>query len=87
MSKHSARGAAWEAQRQRVLQRDGWHCVYCSTPIEGSNATVDHVNPIAHDPGRTYSDDELVSSCRTCNGRKADRTTFRLDYTNPRWVR
>lgn len=86
MSRHSASGTAWEAQRQRVLERDGWTCVYCSTPIEGPNATVDHVQPIALQPGREYRDDELASACRSCNARKGNRPTLRVNYTNPRWT-
>lgn len=86
MSKHSARGPSWQAQRKRVLERDDWTCAYCRVHLEGSNATVDHVSPVALDPGKTYRDDELVAACRTCNGRKQDRTLVRLDYRSPRWV-
>lgn len=86
MSRHSAHGTAWNAQRQRILDRDGWRCVYCHTDIGGDNATVDHVTPIALNPDTTYTDDELVSACRTCNSRKGDRATYRVDYRNPRWL-
>lgn len=85
MSKHSARGAAWQAQRLRILNRDGWTCTYCGTHLEGDNATVDHIQPISLDPTRNYTDDELTSSCRLCNGRKQDKPLIRLDWHNPRW--
>ncbi len=85
MSKHSAQGEAWKKQRARVLDRDGWVCAYCSVDLAGSNATVDHVSPIALADGREYDDDELVAACRTCNGRKQDKVLVRTTWENPRW--
>lgn len=85
MSKHSARGTAWDAQRTRVLNRDGWRCTYCGINLEGSNATVDHVEAIALNIGKTYNDHELVAACRRCNGRKQDRPLLRATWRNPRW--
>ena len=85
MSKHSARGAAWEAQRKRVLDRDGWVCTSCGKALEGADATVDHIEPIADDPDRIYEDHELASMCRRCNGIKQDRVLVRLAWFNPRW--
>lgn len=86
MSRASARGRAWEAQRQRVLSRDGWRCTYCGVDLVGDDATVDHVTPIAHDPGRDYPDHELVAACRECNGRKQDSVARRIDYASPQWL-
>ena len=86
MSKHSARGKGWDDQRRRVLNRDGWICTACGRHLEGDDATVDHVDPIAHNTGKTYRDDELVSLCRVCNGRKQDRLLIRHDWWNPRWI-
>ena len=86
MSRHSASGAAWQAQRLRVLHRDGWQCTYCSKHLEGADATVDHVDPISQAEDKTYRDDELVSACRTCNGMKQDRLLVRLPWVNPRWL-
>lgn len=85
MSRHSATGAAWEAQRKRVLERDGWQCAYCGKALEGSDATVDHVEPISLDPGRVYADDALLACCRTCNGRKSDRPVMRMDWYAAEW--
>lgn len=85
MSKHSATGARWNVQRKRVLDRDGWRCCYCGTSLEGTDATVDHVEPISLDPGRTYRDDELISCCRRCNAVKGDRQLVRLEFANPSW--
>lgn len=85
MAKHSARGTDWAKQRQRVLDRDLWECGYCHKHLEGPDATVDHIEPISIDPERTYQDDELIAACRSCNGRKQDRTGIRTHYRNPRW--
>lgn len=87
MSKHSAKGTTWEKQRQRVLKRDAWTCLYCGDgPLQGSNATVDHLNPISLNPNTTYHDHELVTACRSCNGRKQDKQGIRIHYRNPRWT-
>lgn len=86
MSRHSARGAKWEAQRLRTLERDGWLCSHCGKPLEGSDATVDHIEPISLDPGREYDDFELVAMCRSCNGRKADQLLRRAAYFSRDWL-
>ena len=86
MSQHSARGATWEAQRLRVLNRDSWTCTACAKHLEGDDATVDHTDPIAHANGKTYADHELAAMCRTCNGRKQDNLLVRQDWWNPRWI-
>ena len=86
MAKHSARGADWDAQRKRVLDRDGWTCQNCAKPLVGADATVDHTDPISLDPTHTYSDDELRALCRSCNGRKGDKTMERQAWLNPSWL-
>lgn len=86
MSTNSIRGKAWEAQRQRVLQRDNWTCTSCGKHLEGSDATVDHVDPVVLNPGKKYRDDELVAMCRKCNGTKSDKVKVRLNYASPRWL-
>lgn len=85
MSRHSAKGPAWEAQRQRVLDRDGWQCAYCGKDLVGDDATVDHLEAIANSDTRDYQDDELVSACRRCNAAKSDKPLVRLGYRSPRW--
>lgn len=86
MSRHSAKGATWEAQRQRVLNRDDWRCSWCGKPLEGSDATVDHIDPIVNNAGRDYRDDELMAMCRKCNGLKSDKALVRQPYYNARWL-
>jgi len=85
LSEQSSRGAAWERTRLAVLDRDGWICTYCHKPLEGSDATVDHL--IAKNHGGTDDPDNLVAACRRCNGRKSDRVgDIRLDWFNPAWL-
>lgn len=58
----------------------GRRCVYCATPLDFENATLDHVFPVAkggaHDPGN------LVAACHRCNRLKADLlpTEFFMRY-------
>lgn len=89
MSKYSAHGAAWDAQRLRVLDRDGWTCAYCGKHLEGADATADHIDPLAamdEEAREDVQDHDLVAACRKCNGTKADRTAVRVDYAAPRWL-
>lgn len=88
---------AWKAQSARVKARDK-ACVDCGTT---DDLTVDHVEPfdvrkkrLAAEYGRevtdrevaaTYSDDELVTRCRSHNSRKGKRETIRVDYRAPGW--
>jgi Ftsk gamma domain/HNH endonuclease len=52
--------------RFRVLQRDGFRCVYCGQSAQdGAVLHVDHVVPVA--AGGETTEDNLVSACSTCN--------------------
>lgn len=54
--------------RVGVLKRDGHRCAYC-----GAHATtVDHLLPASR--GGLWTWLNTVAACRTCNGRKANRT-------------
>lgn len=78
MSRHSSRGAAWEALRQAVLERDAYICAYC----QGIATEADHVIPKAK--GGTDQLDNLVASCRPCNTRKGSKSLVRVTWFNPR---
>lgn len=84
MSKQSSRGSEWEALRLRVLNRDGWICVYCGKHLEGSDATADHVIP--KDAGGEDVESNLVASCRTDNGRKSNKVMIRMPWFNRNWL-
>lgn len=76
-----------KAQRDRILARDGHQCQYCGTPLDDSNATIDHVVPITltGSAGNDYPDPALVAACRSCNSRKGARLLVRLPFASPAW--
>lgn len=88
----STSNAAWSAQRERVLARDGWACTSCGVALVKSataldGATVDHVDPLVHvEADHVYLDHELVSACRSCNSRKGARVKVRQNWYNPLWL-
>ena len=84
MSKQSSRGADWNALRLRVLDRDGWTCLYCGKALEGSDATADHIVP--RDAGGEDADWNLVAACRACNGRKSNKVMIRMPWFNTAWL-
>jgi hypothetical protein len=54
----------WKKQRERVLRRDNYTCMYC-----GQEATqVDHIIPRKRGGGHDL--DNLVACCAPCNSRK-----------------
>lgn len=58
--------------RVNVYARDGWRCQYCGDRFAFGELSYDHVIPRARG-GRTDWDN-IVTACRGCNARKADRT-------------
>ncbi len=48
--------------KDRIFARDGYVCAYC----EGLADEIDHVVPYVY--SQDNSDDNLVASCRDCNG-------------------
>ena len=55
--------------KREVLRRDDYRCQYCGH--ESNRLTVDHIVP--RRLGGTYSWDNLVAACPTCNRRKGGR--------------
>ncbi|WP_084670284.1 HNH endonuclease signature motif containing protein [Microbacterium paludicola] len=84
MSRHSARGADWNATRLRVLDRDGWVCTSCGKELVGDDATVDHITPVSQ--GGSSEDWNLTSLCRKDNSTKGDRELQRVNWFNTRWL-
>lgn len=84
MSKHSSKGASWEALRKACLDRDGWVCGYCGRGLIGADATADHITPLAQ--GGVDELWNLRASCRRCNSIKQDRPFVRTDYFNTSWI-
>jgi len=80
MSQHSSRGPRWDAVRLACLQRDGYVCAHCG----GEANEADHVLP-ASMGGRDVLEN-LVASCKPCNGRRQDKLLVRISFVNPRWL-
>jgi 5-methylcytosine-specific restriction endonuclease McrA len=70
----AARGydAKWHRVRLTILQRDNWTCIYCNKHLVGSDATVDHVNPLSKGGDRLETSN-LVAACRSCNSQKSNK--------------
>jgi CRISPR/Cas system Type II protein with McrA/HNH and RuvC-like nuclease domain len=60
---------AYRANRTRIYKRDGYECAYCGSK---KSLTLDHVIPKSR--GGTNSWENLVTSCFSCNLKKANRT-------------
>ena len=59
-------------------------CVACSKDLIGGDWTIDHIIPPGDgEPNHDISN--LQSLCRSCNGRKQDKTIIRQAWKNPRW--
>lgn len=59
--------------KRNVFIRDKQICAYCGEHIKDiSHCTLDHVVPRAQGGKTTF--DNSVTSCKSCNGLKADRT-------------
>jgi len=63
---------AWRKIRLQILDRDNWRCHYCGKNVTGSDATVDHLQPLSKF-GATTDPSLLVTACRSCNSRKKDK--------------
>jgi 5-methylcytosine-specific restriction endonuclease McrA len=55
-----------------VLVRDEYKCQYCDKQLSYREATIDHVLPRSRGGKNTWHN--CVTSCRSCNRRKNDRT-------------
>ena len=83
------------ARKRTVHERDKWTCAYCGsralTNLERDEMTIDHIMPRSRG-GSTNDFGNLVTACRPCNGRKADRTPdeagmrMRLVPRPPTWA-
>lgn len=58
--------------RRGVIQRDGFLCRYCGEKGSAKTLSVDHVVPKSR--GGSFTWENLVCACRSCNIKKADRT-------------
>ena len=66
--------------RIRILERDGFRCVYCSKSSRSTYLQIDHVQPRAL--GGSNDDTNLVSSCQDCNTGKAAMLVVTPDWVS-----
>lgn len=69
--------------RTFVYQRDKFTCQYCAVKFNVKDLTLDHIFPKSK--GGENETTNLVTACKTCNNRKADRTPdeARMPLINP----
>ena len=58
--------------RENVYIRDDFTCQYCGDRLPARHLTLDHVVPASHKGKKVWTN--VVSACRECNQRKANRT-------------
>jgi 5-methylcytosine-specific restriction endonuclease McrA len=58
--------------RENVYIRDGFICQYCRVQFSTKILTLDHVVPVSHQGKRSWTN--VVTACRECNQKKANRT-------------
>ncbi|MBC7371872.1 MAG: HNH endonuclease [Bdellovibrionaceae bacterium] len=58
--------------RENVYIRDNYTCQYCGYQISPKHLTLDHVVPASKNGKKNWTN--VVSACRQCNQRKANRT-------------
>lgn len=58
--------------RENVYIRDNFTCQYCGVRHTFKNLTLDHVVPASKMGPKTWTN--VVTACKTCNQRKANRT-------------
>jgi len=58
--------------RRRVIERDGYRCVYCDDDLLGGEVHIDHV--VAEAAGGPTTYDNLQVTCRKCNLAKGTLT-------------
>ena len=51
--------------RKRIIERDGYYCVYCDEDLNNAEIHIDHVMPESKGGTTTY--DNLQVTCRKCN--------------------
>ncbi|OLE54933.1 MAG: hypothetical protein AUG51_06325, partial [Acidobacteria bacterium 13_1_20CM_3_53_8] len=59
-------------KRLRIYMRDHWRCQYCGEKGSAQQLTLDHIFPRSR--GGENSPINIVTACKACNNRKANRT-------------
>lgn len=62
----------WPVSRKNIIKRDRHTCQYCGKHLGKNEYTVDHVIPRSKGGKNTW--ENLVTSCRKCNSKKANKS-------------
>ncbi|MGF1531456.1 MAG: HNH endonuclease [Puniceicoccaceae bacterium] len=65
--------------RKAIFERDGYRCQYCGECHEDRFLNLDHVIP--RDQGGRTTWENIVTSCLTCNSKKANRLPHQAGFT------
>jgi 5-methylcytosine-specific restriction endonuclease McrA len=71
--------------RPYILERDGHTCQACSNPVDGADATIDHIIPKAITGVANNTASNLQTLCRSCNSKKGIKSNFRRAFVKPGW--
>ncbi len=84
------RSASISISRERLFARDQHVCGYCGGRFSESDLNIEHVTPESR--GGSNNWENVVTACRSCNQRKADRSPeeagmplLYLPYRPNRW--
>lgn len=70
--KKSSHGKRLRYSRVSIFKRDNFVCQYCGKEHERRELTVDHIIPKSKGGKSTWLN--IITACRACNWKKADRT-------------
>ena len=76
--------------RENIFRRDKYTCAYCRFIFPYRDLTIDHIMPKAK--GGTSIWSNVVTACKPCNNKKADRTPDQAGMhlhtkpTKPNWI-
>jgi len=62
----------YKPNRRNIFLRDNYSCAYCERQLEQGELSIDHILPKSRGGKETW--ENLVTSCKTCNCLKGDRT-------------
>lgn len=69
-------------KKAKIFMRDQYKCFYCNYAGTPETLTVDHIIPKSK--GGTSSPDNLITSCKRCNGAKSDTMPDELGIKIPK---
>lgn len=76
--------------RENIYKRDRYSCQYCLKTFLTRELTLDHVVPVSRGGPKSWTN--IVTACRECNQRKANRTPHQANMplkqkpTEPKWI-